>query len=87
MVKFMKHYVTNGKAKARVFYSSHTLHDGRACVTVYAKSFKDGRALAGIISEGYENRTDMLSDFFDEGHVRIPAGSPMYADALARCKA
>ena len=37
------------------------------------------------ISEGYENRTDVLSDFFDEGHVRIPAGSPMYANALARC--
>ena len=85
MIKFMKHYVTDGSIKARVHYSSHALANGTKCVTLYAKRFDDGRALASIVSDGHENNTDMCSDYFDKGLVRILEGSPFYSAALARC--
>lgn len=87
-IKFQKHYVTNGAIKARVHYSAFKMATtGQDCVTLYAKTFNDGRALAEIISEGYENDTDMMTDYFENGRVRILANSPLYAAALARCNA
>jgi hypothetical protein len=86
MIKFQKHYVTNGAAKARVHYSAFRMATtGQQCVTLYAKTYNDGRALADILSEGYENNTDMMSDYFEKGRVRILEGAPLYAAALARC--
>lgn len=85
-IKFQKHYVTNGTEKARVFYSLDNRHDGRACVTVYAKDF--GRALRQILAAGaYKNSTDMRSDCFDQGCVVIFADSPLYAAARQRAQA
>lgn len=87
-IKFQKHYVTNGAVKARVHYSAFRMATtGQQCVTLYAKSYSDGRALAEVIGEGYENNTDLMSDYFEKGRVRIIEGSPLYAAALARCSA
>jgi hypothetical protein len=93
-VKFHKFYVTNGSVKARVFYSHgqiyNSVKDGvagglRECVTLYAKDFDSGRALAQILSAGYQNDTDLMSDYFDEGRTRLFPGDALYAAALARC--
>lgn len=86
-IKFQKHYVTNGKIKARVSYSAfRMITTGQECVTLYAKSHSDGDALARIIPAGYENNTDVQTDYFEKGRVRILKGSPLYEAALSRCK-
>lgn len=89
MIKFQKHYVTNGAVKARVHYSAFRMTTtGQNCVTLYAKSFQDGRNLCEILDgEGYENNTDIMTDYFEEGRARILEGQPLYAAALARCPA
>lgn len=84
-IKFMKHYVTNGELKARVHYSDATLISGEVCVTLYAKDFKSGHALGQMFDDEYENNTDMMTDYFEKGRVRIPQNSPLYAAAKARC--
>jgi hypothetical protein len=82
-IKFHKHYVTNGTAKARVHYSAFRMTTtGQDCVTLYAKSYEDGRKLGQIFDEGYENNTDSQADYFEKGRVRILAGQPLYAAAL-----
>lgn len=86
MVKFQKHYVTNGTVKARVHYSAFTMAStGQDCVTLYAKTHGDGRKLAEIIEEGFEDNTDLMTDYFEKGRVRIIKGSEHYAAALERC--
>jgi len=88
MIKFMKHYVTNGATKARVHYSAFRMTTtGQDCVTLYAKGYEDGRLLGQIFDEGYENDTDIMTDYFEKGRVRILAGTPMYEAAKARCAA
>lgn len=84
MIKFNKYYVTNGVTKARVFYSNSTLGDGRKCVTLYAKDY--GHALGKIFPELYQNNTDIMTDYFEEGLVRIFPENPHYDAALARAK-
>ena len=37
MIRFMKHYVTDGKTKARVYYCGNHRIGGVPCVTLYAK--------------------------------------------------
>lgn len=87
-IKFQKHYVTNGTIKARVHYSAFKMTTtGQDCVTLYAKDYEDGRKLANIIGDGYENNTDLMTDYFEKGRVRITSESPLYAAALARCNA
>ncbi len=87
-IKFMKHYVTNGTIKARVFYSAHQMvSTGEDCVTLYAKNWREGRELAQILGEVYENNTDIMSDYFEDGRARIKAGHPLYAAALQRAQA
>lgn len=91
-VKLMKHYVQRGDVKARVFYSKGSIMaktaDGsrelRECVTLYAKDYS--RALGKVFPATYVNETESQSDYFDEGHVRIFPGDPLYAEALARCR-
>lgn len=83
-IRFMRHYVTNGTTKARVHYSAHTLLNGKPCVTLYAKGYDDGSKLRAILPDGYENDTDIMTDYFEKGRARIHAGSPLYDAALAR---
>lgn len=85
-IKFQKHYVTNGTVKARVHYSAFKMTTtGQNCVTLYAKNYDDGRRLADIFADGYENNTDLMTDYFEKGRVRVLEGQPLYAAALARC--
>ena len=87
-IRFMKHYVINGTHKARVHYSAFRMTTtGQDCVTLYAKRYEDGRILDQIFADGYENNTDMMTDYFEKGRVRILAGTPLYAAALARAVA
>ena len=95
-ISFKKHYVTNGTDKARVSYSEgdiYTRENGRItgtrhAITLYAKSYRDGRTLGAIFADvgGYENNTDSQTDYFEEGHVRIFPDSPLWEAALARCR-
>lgn len=83
MIKFNKYNVSNGSTKARVFYSKSTLIDGRQCVTLYAKDY--GHQLAAVMgNENYQNDTDIMTDYFDKGLVRVFPDSPYYAEVLAR---
>lgn len=83
MIKFMKHYVTDGSNKVRVYYSHFTMTTtGQECVTLYAKSYSDN---LGVIFENVENDTDYVTDYFDKDKVRFIKGHPLYEDALARC--
>ena len=84
MIKFNKHHVTNGTEKARVFYSKTTRTDGREAVTLYAKDY--GGALGRIFASEYQNDTDSMTDYFDQGRVVLFADHPLYAQALERCK-
>lgn len=87
MIKFNKHNVTNGTAKARVTYSAFAMvTTGQECVTLYAKGFLDGRTLGDIFCTEYENNTDSMTDYFEAGRVRILKGHPLYAAALERAK-
>jgi hypothetical protein len=86
MIKFNKYNVSNGSTKARVHYSKATLIDGRECVTLYARDY--GHDLAKVMgSEHYQNDTDIMTDYFDKGRVRIFPDSPYYAAASARAGA
>ncbi len=78
-IKFRKHYVTNGIVKARVRYSMDNRIDGRKCVTIYAKDY--GHALGKVLSEGYKNDTDSMTDYFDQGRVVLFEDSNYYAEA------
>jgi len=83
-IRFMQHYVTDGTIRARVFYSHGHLGDGTRPVTLYARDYE--RSLGKIFAESYENDTDLQSDYFDKGHVRIREDSALFAAALARCE-
>ena len=86
-IKFQKHYVTNGSVKARVHYSAFRMvTTGQQCVTLYAKNYADGNLLSEIFSDGYENNTDTMTDYFEKGRVRILADHPLYEQAIARCR-
>lgn len=84
MVKFQKHYVTNGTVKARVWYSLDNRTDGRRCVTLYSKDY--GHALAQVVPNGYQNDSDMMTDYFDKGRVRLFEDHPLYIAARARAE-
>lgn len=83
-IRFLKHYVTNGTVKARVWYSNGALVDGSKPVTLYARDYD--RKLGAIFGAEYENHTDLMTDYFDQGHVRIRPGHPLYQAALERCE-
>jgi hypothetical protein len=84
MIKFQKYYVTNGDAKARVFYSLDNRIDGRRCVTLYAKDYD--RSLGKIFADDYKNDTDSMTDYFDQGRVVLFETSPYYPAARARAE-
>ena len=85
-IKLMKFYVTDGVTKARVHYSHGQIHDGNGglkdCVTLYAQDY-DSR-LGKVFTDTYENDSDMMTDYFDKGHVRIFPGNDLWDAALAR---
>lgn len=84
MIKLMKHYVTDGKIKAKVFYSAAILiNDTRRCVTIYAKDYSDD--LQKIFGNEYQNDTDMMTDYFEKGKVRIFESNKLFDSALSRC--
>ena len=77
-----KHYITNGTIKARVHYSAHKMTStGANVVTVYAKSFEDGDKLAEILSDTYENESDIYTDYSEKGRARIFETNPIYEQA------
>jgi hypothetical protein len=84
MIRFMKHYVTDGKTKARVYYCGNHRIGGVPCVTLYAKDYDDH--LGVIFGDRYENRTEIMTDYFEKGLVRSPATDPLYSAAMSRCR-
>lgn len=93
MIKFNKHFVTDGANKARVFYSYSENYGhpdfNKKCLVVYAKDFKSGDALGAMFRDvgGYKNETDSMTDYFDEGCVRMYEDHPYYAAGMARFEA
>lgn len=84
-IKFNKHHVTNGTEKSRCRYSLDNRADGRKCVTIYAKDYD--RALGRIFANGeYENDTDSMTDYFDQGRVVLFENHPLYAVARVRAE-
>ncbi len=87
-IRFMKHYVTNGVAKARVSYAAFAMNStGAKCVTLYAKQFRDEDALVAIFAGAVEDNTDIQTDYFEKARVRVLEGDPLYTAALARAEA
>ena len=82
MVKFNKFNVTNGKLTARIHYSVDSHISGQPCVTLYAKDYSNDLHL--IIDNGYENNTDIMTDYFEKGRARLFADHPLYAAARAK---
>ena len=83
-VRFMAHYVTDGKNKAKVRYYASQDRSGRAFVDVDAKHHG---AQLGRMLPGVRNDTDTMTDYFCKDSVRIYSGSPLYPAALARVNA
>ena len=81
-IRLMKHYVTDGDHKARVHYSHTMLTDGRECVTIYAKDYTG--ALHKIFDD-VEDNTDIMTDYFEKGRVRIYPENPLFEQAMMRC--
>lgn len=85
-VKFMQYYVESASGvKAKVSYHTDNRSDGRKVVTIYAADY--GHALYEVLPVNYENKTDMMTDYFDKGTVRLFEDSPYYAAARARAEA
>lgn len=84
MIKFNKHHVTNGTDKARVFYSLDNQGDGRKCVTLYAKDYC--RTLGAVFAAEYQNNTDTMTDYFDQGRVVLFEDHPLYSAARQRAE-
>lgn len=84
MIKFNKYCVTNGKVKARVFYSLDNRTDGRKCVTLYAKDYDD--ALGVLFGDQYKNDTEIMTDYFEKGRAVLFENHPLYKQARARAE-
>lgn len=85
-IRFMKHYVTDGVHKAKVWYSHYRrTTDQRLCVVLYAKEYMND--LHKIFASGYTNDTDTMTDYFDKGQVTLLDDHPLYAQALVRFNA
>lgn len=85
-IRLMKHYATNGTEKAKVSYSRCVLTNGKDCVTIYAKDYTGslGRVFAG--NAMYENDTELMTDYFEKGRVRVYPDNPLWDAATARAK-
>lgn len=84
MIKFNKYHVTDGKVKARVWYSLDNRTDGRKCVTIYARDYT--RELQDILPANYKNETRSEIDFFEKGRAVLFEDHPLYAIARQRAE-
>lgn len=93
MIKFNKYNVTNTETgkKARVHYSadnhvscfdSQGNRNGKRHVTIYAKDVIND--LHEVISEGYFNDSDIMTDYFENGLVRMDESHSLFEAAYAR---
>ena len=81
-IRFLDHHVTDGTVKAPIHYSIDNRAPGHPpCVTIYARDYS--RKLRTLFGHLYVNHTDSQSDYFDEGHVTLDEGHPLYAAARA----
>jgi hypothetical protein len=85
-IKFNKYHIidTDTKVKARAKYIACGRIDGRRSVRVYARDYDDN--LGKIFGNLYKNETDILTDYFEKGHVTFFEDSPFYLDALKQVK-
>jgi hypothetical protein len=74
-VRFLQHGVKDAAGKFYPCWYSHTtLIDGKVAVTLYAKSI-----LTGLPAELRPiNNSDMMTDYFENDHVRFFEGSAEY---------
>jgi hypothetical protein len=73
-VKFLLNGVRAAGKFYPCWYSHVTLIDGRTCVTLYAKSI-----LTGLPAQLRPiNNSDMMTDYFENDHVRFFEGSAEY---------
>ena len=79
-IRFMKHYVTNGAVKARVFYSNGVLRDGSRPITLYARDYD--RKLGAIFGSEYQNETDIMTDYFEDDRIRVEPDHPLYCAVM-----
>ena len=79
MIKFNKFNVSDGTRKARVWYTLDNRTDGRKVVTIYAKDYDN--TLATMFAGSYVNESDMQTDYFEKGRVRLFEDHPLYAQA------
>jgi len=85
MIKLNKYNVvdTATKIKARVWYSHQKLiNDHRDCVTLYAKDYD--KSLGKIFGGQFHDDSDLMTDYFDKGRVRIFSDHPLFAQAVER---
>jgi hypothetical protein len=87
-VKFQMYYVSDGAVKAPVlFYSLDNHVSGKPCVTICAKDYSGNLGKIPELRDGYQNDTDVMTDYFDHGRVRLFENHPLYAAARARAEA
>lgn len=79
MIKFRQYYVANDLFKARVSYHMDGRIDKRKCVTLYAKDWS--RELRHIFQYGYINESDLMADYFEQGHVVLFEDNKHYPEA------
>lgn len=84
-IKFQKFRIVDDvtKVSARVFYSLDNRVDERKCVTIYAKDYD--RKLGQIFSD-YQNDTDTMTDYFDQGKVVLFEDHKLYDQARSYVK-
>ncbi len=89
-IRFLQYKVVNDAngESAKVFYSASGGYNGRApYVVIYSKDYD--RSLGRVFAdyEGvYSNDSDVMSDYFDKGHVSLNEDHPLYAEALKRAQ-
>lgn len=72
--------INGDKKLIRCHYSLDNRHDGRECVTIYARSYSD--SLPGDLFS-VENSTDSMTDYFETDRTDVFPGHPLYSYARA----
>lgn len=96
MIKFNKYNVTDTETgkKARVHYSadnhvscftSDGTRNGSRHVTIYAKDYDN--CLHEIIPQGFEDNSDLMTDYMEKGLIRLNETHPLFDAAYARATA
>jgi hypothetical protein len=79
MILFRKHYIQDSetKKKCRVYYSLDHRIDGKKCITLYAKSYRD--EMDGIID--FNNDSNYMTDYFEKDSAVLFEDHPQYQEA------